>query len=492
VPHEQGEDRTVSSRENIQTLAERIIVQRFAPTAVLTNDRGDILYISGRTGKYLEPAAGRASMNVFSMAREGLRYELSAAFSAALKEERPIVVRGVKVGTNGGTAILDMTVQKILSPPGLRGSVMVVLTEVPAPPVTERSDGRRLHTSVRLEALTTELQRAREELQSTREEMQTSQEELKSMNEELQSTNEELQSTNEELTTSKEEMQSMNEELQTVNHELQSKVDELSRSNNDMKNLLNSTDIATLFLDGELLVRRFTTQTSKLIKLIPGDTGRPITDIASELDYPDLADDAREVLRTLVYKERHVTARDGRWFSIRILPYRTLDNVIDGVVITFSDVTANKSLEERLRVKASELQAMADILPAMVWGCRADGTCDYLSRRWYEYTGTTEADNLGQGWLDQIHPDDRDRVREAWRNAVRTGVPLDAELRLRDRDGAYRWFLTRAIPVRNELGTTVRWYGTHTDVEDLRRQWGSASGATDPAAPGRAGEGRGA
>ena len=181
-----------------------------------------------------------------------------------------------------------------------------------------------------------------EELQTTREEMQTSQEELKSMNEELQSTNEELQSTNEELTTSKEEMQSMNEELQTVNHELQSKVDELSRSNNDMKNLFNSTDIATLFLDGDLLVRRFTTQTSKLIKLIPGDTGRPITDIATELDYPDLAEDAREVLRTLVFKEKQVSSRSGRWFTVRILPYRTIDNVIDGVVMTFTDVTTTK------------------------------------------------------------------------------------------------------------------------------------------------------
>lgn len=276
----------------------------------------------------------------------------------------------------------------------------------------------------------------------------------------------------------------MNEELQTVNHELQSKVDELSRSNNDMKNLLNSTDIATLFLDEDLHVRRFTTQTSRLIKLIPGDTGRPITDITSDLDYPDLADDAREVLRRLVFKERLVSTRDGRWFAVRVLPYRTLENVIDGVVITFSEVTATKSLEEKLRAQAGELQAMADALPAMVWGCRADGTCDYLSRRWLEYTGTTPADNLGQGWLDQLHPDERDGAREAWRTAVRAGAPFEAELRLRDRDGAYRWFLTRAVPVRTEQGAVARWYGTHTDVDELRRRW-SPGGA--PAAPAPAG-----
>ena len=186
--------------------------------------------------------------------------------------------------------------------------------------------------------------------------MQTSQEELRSANEELQSTNEELQSTNEELTTSKEEMQSLNEELQTVNAELQAKVDELSRANNDMKNLLNSTDIATLFLDNELNVRRFTPQATKIIKLIPGDVGRPITDLASDLRYPELADDAREVLRTLVFAEKPIGARDGRWFTVRIMPYRTLDDRIDGVVITFADITVAKTLEAKLRDQHAVLE----------------------------------------------------------------------------------------------------------------------------------------
>jgi two-component system CheB/CheR fusion protein len=186
--------------------------------------------------------------------------------------------------------------------------------------------------------------------------MQTSQEELRSTNEELQSTNEELQSTNEELTTSKEEMQSMNEELQTVNAELQSKVDELSRVSSDMKNLLNSTDIATLFLDDNLNVRRFTPQAAKIIKLIPADVGRPITDLASELKYPELSEDAREILRTLSSAEKPVAARDGRWFMVRIMPYRTLDNRIDGVVITFADITVATTLEAKLRATQAGLE----------------------------------------------------------------------------------------------------------------------------------------
>jgi len=165
-----------------------------------------------------------------------------------------------------------------------------------------------------------------------------------------------MQSTNEQLTTSKEEMQSLNEELQTVNSEMQVKMDELARSNNDMKNLLYSTDIATLFLDNDLNVRRFTTQATKIIKLIPGDIGRPITDLASDLVYPELAQDAHEVLRKLGFAEKPVSARDGRWFTARIMPYRTLDDRIDGVVITFTDITAAKTLEAKLRERHAVLE----------------------------------------------------------------------------------------------------------------------------------------
>jgi two-component system CheB/CheR fusion protein len=209
--------------------------------------------------------------------------------------------------------------------------------------------GKRTRIPAADARLDEELLHAREEIRSTREEMQTSQEELKSANEELQSTNEELQSTNEELTTSKEELQSLNEELQTLNHELQAKVEDESRANNDMRNLLDSTDIATLFLDQDLKVRRFTPRMTKIIKLIAGDVNRPITDLASDLIYPELAADAQAVLKTLVFKETPIKTIDARWFSVRIMPYRTLDNRIDGVVITFADITAAKTLEATLR-----------------------------------------------------------------------------------------------------------------------------------------------
>jgi len=343
---------------NLQTLAERLLLQTYSPAAVLTNNKGDILYISGRTGKYLEPAIGKANWNILAMAREGLRYELSGGFQKALRQNKTLTIRNGVVGTNGGTQRVNITLEPIREPESLRGLVMVVFTDVPNTPEPKITGKRRqapVH-SARVAELERELDDARQEVQSIREEMQTSQEELKSANEELQSTNEELQSTNEELTTSQEEIQSMNEELQTVNHELQAKVDELSLINNDLKNLLDSTDIATLFLDNALCVRRFTSQTTKITKLIPGDVGRRITDIASALLYPELADDARQVLRTLVKVERQISTPDGNWFAARILPYRTLENMIDGVVITFSDITASKKLEAELRAKEVSLR----------------------------------------------------------------------------------------------------------------------------------------
>ncbi|WP_218043736.1 PAS domain S-box protein [Flavobacterium gawalongense] len=188
-------------------------------------------------------------------------------------------------------------------------------------------------------------------MNSTREEMQTSQEELKSTNEELQSTNEELQSTNEELTTSKEELQSLNEELQTVNTELQSKLVDFEQANNDMKNLLNSTEIATLFLDKELNIRRFTDPVTKIFKLRAADTGRPFTDLVCDLKYPEMESNVLEVIKTLTPIQKEVETNDGRYYYVRIMPYRTLDDRIDGIVITFTDITAVKQAEESLKME---------------------------------------------------------------------------------------------------------------------------------------------
>jgi len=345
----------VKVADNIQSLADHILLQHFAPASVLVNDKGDIVYITGRTGKYLEPVAGKANWNIHAMAREGLREVLPGAFRKVLQNYEPVILRHIKIGTNGATQFIDVTIQRIESPEPIKGMIMIVFADVPIVIESETSgpkSGSR-NSSVKQKELEIELQRSYEELQSSREEMQTSQEELKSTNEELQSTNEELQSTNEELTTSKEEMQSLNEELQTVNVELQSKVSDYIRASDDMKNLLNSIEIATLFLDKELNIRRYTEQVTRIFKLRDADVGRPFTDLVSDLQYPEIDNDARRVIKTLTSIETEIATNDKRWYKVRIMPYRTLDDHIDGLVMTFSDITQAKILEIELK-KANE------------------------------------------------------------------------------------------------------------------------------------------
>lgn len=324
--------------------------QHHTPAAVLIKSDGDILYISGRTGKYLEPAIGKASMNIHAMAREGLRHVLPGAIRQALTQHIAVRLNGLQVESGGSMQTVNVTVQPVEQPGASGDKAMIVFADVPSAPAVgeggqdDAGTGRPPKEAGGLDAdaLAVELQHTRSELQDMCEEAQTVQEELKSANEELQSTNEELQSTNEELTTSKEEMQALNEELQSVNAELEAKMKNMSAVIGDMQNLINSTEIATIFLDTELQIRRFTPFATRLFKLLPLDAGRPLSDIVTELDYPQLLDDATEVLRTLVFSDKTVATRDGRWFRVRIMPYRSPENIINGVVITFVDISETK------------------------------------------------------------------------------------------------------------------------------------------------------
>lgn len=337
---------------NLQSQTDKLILQTYSPATVLTNAKGDILYITGRTGKYLEPAAGKVNWNIFAMAREGLNYTLSNAFYQALRQKEEITVKNAVVINESGPQMLEIIINPLKEPEVLRGNVLIVFKDVyPTTNIVEMPDSvEQVPPSSQREAtLERELIEVRQMWQNASAEMQLSQEELKSSNEELQSSNEELQSTNEELTTTKEEIQSLNEELNTVNYELLAKVDDLLQANTDMKNLMDSTNIATLFLDNSLCVKRFTKQMSVISRLRMSDVGRPVTDIASNLFYPQLPEDVSTVRRTLNTVEKQVKTDDGSWFNVRILPYRTLEDKIDGVVITFVDITEAKILESELR-----------------------------------------------------------------------------------------------------------------------------------------------
>lgn len=331
---------------NLQSLANQVLLQQFSPPAVLVNEQGDVVYINGHTGKYLEPAAGKANWNIHVMLRPAIRTQLAAAMRQALHEKNTIELHGLRLEEDPQFT-LDVTIQPLRESPGLEGMVMIVFRDIAIPP---RATRRRKRAGDSLEpAISDDLARAHTEIRALRQEMHASQEELQSANEELQSTNEELQSANEELTTSKEESQSMNEELQTINTELHSKLDDLALAQSDMQNLLNSTDIATLFLDNALNVRRFTEHITRIVQLRDGDIGRPLSDLASTLIYPQLHADATETLRTLAFSEKQIATTDAHWYTVRIMPYRTVANVIQGVVITFVDITAAKELESHLR-----------------------------------------------------------------------------------------------------------------------------------------------
>jgi two-component system CheB/CheR fusion protein len=335
---------TLPSR--VSSLDEQVngwLLAHYVPPAVTVNEKGEILFFHGRTGPYLEPAEGAASLNVLGMAREGLRIPLASALRAAVSGRQREVREHVNVSSNGDPHRIRLTVEPLDRMRGAEDLMLVVFEEEPPPGTPETPPPPLPQGS--LEEVGRELSSARRELQETREEAQASQEELQSANEELQSANEELKSMNEELTTSKEELQSLNEELLSVNAEHQTRIEELARSNDDMGNLLRSTEIAILFLDSSLRVRRYTEPATRIVSLMPQDLGRPITDLKMRLLENSLVADARQVLRTLQVFERQVQAEDGHWYSMRIFPYRTAENRIDGLGITFIDVSSAHQLE---------------------------------------------------------------------------------------------------------------------------------------------------
>lgn len=334
--------------DELQAAADQVLLQVYAPAAVVLNGDGDIVYISGHTGKYLEPAAGKANWNIFAMAREGLGGPLASALKKAATSDHPVHLHSLEVPTPAGVQRVDVTVQAFYGSSRLRGMTMIVFHDLP-PSAAGRGGRSTKGKGSRPAAHVAELQQYRAEIESLREEARISREESQVANEELQSANEELQSTNEELNSSKEEMQSMNEELQTINAELQAKLDDLALAQSDMQNVLNSIEIAILFLDQDLNVRRYTDRAARVFSLRESDVGRPLSDLSTNLEYPELHDDARATLRTLAASEKPVTTDDGRWFMVRIMPYRRLDNVIDGVVITMVDITETKRLEAALR-----------------------------------------------------------------------------------------------------------------------------------------------
>jgi two-component system, chemotaxis family, CheB/CheR fusion protein len=376
----------VSAKLSLRELTETVLLQEMVPAGVLVTACGDILYLHGRTGMFLEPAPGEAGVNnILKMARDGLKHNLAVALHTAAENRETIRYPGLRVKTNGDFCTLNLIVLPVPQSMAARAQgkpatetgtslFLVILQDTPVSdavipdklPIVGNSGGVDADASdkdvdARITALQQELRAKEEYLQTTNEELETSNEELKSSNEEMQSVNEELQSTNEELETSKEELQSVNEELATVNSELQTKVADLSRANNDMNNLLAGTGIATVFVDHQLHILRFTPAATRLINLISTDVGRPVGHIVANFkNYDHFPKDVQAVLDTLSSKKAPVETMDGKWYSMSIMPYRTLDNVIEGAVITFVDITEIRQTDEAYRTLEQKYRALSE------------------------------------------------------------------------------------------------------------------------------------
>lgn len=336
---------------------ERRLLERFAPAHVVVNREGEVVHFSGGTGRFLEPAAGAPNRNLVAMARAGLRLDLRAALQEALETRRPARRLGLVAVAEERTQPVAIAVE----PLGAGGSdpLFIVLFEdagAPADAEAPQPQPASRDSDAVLAQLDNELREVHDRLQSTVEEYETALEELKSANEEMVSMNEELQSTNEELQTAKEEQQSINEELHTVNHEMAAKIEALDLANADLRNLFENTRIATVFLDRRLMIRSFTPSSADVFKLLPGDVGRPLTDITCALDYPDLRTDIEEVLRTGTPRERSVSRQDGRAHHLaRLVAYRAENGHIDGVLATFAEVTSVVRAEAHQRMMVAEL-----------------------------------------------------------------------------------------------------------------------------------------
>jgi two-component system CheB/CheR fusion protein len=355
-----GTNMSDSPKLSLRELTEQTLLQQINPACALVNSIGDILYLHGRTGMYLEPAPGEAGINnILKMAREGLRRDLTTALHKVVSKKERIRILNLRVKTNGHFTAVNLTICQAHTTALDSHLFLVILEEAHARdehknliahlPFTTNADDNK-DTTAQIAELNDELLAKEEYLNAANEELETSNEELKSSNEEMQSINEELQSTNEELETSKEELQSINEELATVNTELQTKVTDLSRANNDMNNLLAGTGIGTIFVDHSLRILRFTPAATLIINLILSDVGRPVGHIVSNLvNYDSLVSDIQTVLKTLMPKEVDVQTIEQKWYTMRMLPYRTLDNIIEGAVITFVDITEMVAIREALR-----------------------------------------------------------------------------------------------------------------------------------------------
>jgi len=450
------------------------VAELYAPPSILVNDEYDLVHMSDRAGRFMRFAGGEPSKSLLKTIHPALRLDLRAALTAAAQENRQAEFRNIRLVLDGADVLVNVIVRPVELPDSPRRFFLVVFDDERKPvheegthAVFEALGGDSALESV-VRRLEEELQQAKERLRLTIEHGEVSTEELKASNEELQAINEELRSATEELETSKEELQSVNEELLTVNNELKEKVMEIGRVNSDLQNLMHSTDIGTIFLDRGLLIKRYTRRVEQLFNVIASDLGRPFEHLTHKFDYAGLPQDCATVLSTLTTLEREVrVGSTGGCFLARISPYRTLEDRIDGVVISFVEITELRRLTDRLQEHEFLLRMAQEGAKAGVWTVDLDdGTAwwsDECSRLYQQEPGTVAM--TAENWIVAMHPHEEGAIREAIEQAVATHSKYAYEMKLGSAEGE-RWILEVGRAFYGHSGTAKRLAGISLDVTE--------------------------
>ncbi|MEQ9441076.1 MAG: CheR family methyltransferase [Cyclobacteriaceae bacterium] len=458
-------------------------VEQFVPPSLLVSPDYKLVHISEHAGRFLVHPGGEVTSNVFKLVRPDFHIELRTALHKAKEKQQLVRSKPMTIRLEGELreVILSVFPAKEAQQEGF---FVVIFDERELLETNQKPSGKAgNHLSdaessrgkaatgaagedEKLRELESELDLTRQRMKAIIEEYERGQEQMRASNEEMQSANEELRSAMEELETSREELQSMNEELVTLNQENRHKVEELSQLSSDLQNFLTATHIATIFLDRQFRILRFTPQVSELFHVRLTDRGRPLFEITHRLGYQNLQQDARQVLNKLVPIEREVQNEQGKWYLMRVLPYRSTDDHIEGVVITFVDITSRKQSEEAMRESAEQYRALIEASAQMVWTTDATGKVIEDSATWRAFTGQTFQDWKGDGWLKAVHPDDLPQIRSEWQQAVRTESGFEATLRMHHQSGKWRWATMRAVPLKNADDILRGWVGMNTDVTE--------------------------
>ena len=459
------EKNKLSITSSVKEMVERAILDEYAPAGVLINDKYEILHFVGKTDRYLVPPEGKPSFNILNMAREDLKPPLTTALHKGSQEKTDTFCKSVRVKHNNAFSIVDIFIKQMTGKELSPGCMLVLFEDkTPAKEPDEKKTGalksKKQDTAV--QRLEHELQSTKEYLQATIEELETSNEELKSTNEELQSVNEELQSTNEELETSKEELQSTNEELATVNSELQNKVDEFSKANNDLNNLLAATEIASIFLGTDLCIKRYTPAAAKIISLIQSDIGRPLSDLKTRFPDVDFSGQAGNVLRNLNTVEIEILSKDLIWYAMKVMPYRTTENVIDGVVITLVDINKAKQADKVNRL-ATVLEDSNDAVTVLDLKGNILGWNKGAQRMY----GWTESEALKMNFIQVVPEDKRNKIKSLIEKAKRGASIKSFKDRRETKDGKILDVWMTVTSLKDKKSQTIEIAITERDLEWL-------------------------